>query len=291
MRWLTMKLWLTGWLLVAFAVSAAAQPANEAVPAAEPAADAPRGQPLKINIVAVEGNVQVRGEEDQPWQRAEVGMTLGVGAEFRTGVRSAVRFAIPPDQTVTLDRLGVIKVLQALRLDEQRVKTDLGMMYGRAVYDVSEVGVEHEASIRSPSATLAVRGTYDMSMNANNYHATQVSANRNQVTVGRPGAPDVNIGSAETSASMPTDADGVASGNLTNTILDPTSSRARQGIEVVLVGRYPGLGGVDNGHIVGGFRHHERRAKLPQWIRLCGWSDRGVRHHTRREHGRHCQLR
>ncbi|MEE9211031.1 MAG: hypothetical protein V3U29_00070, partial [Phycisphaeraceae bacterium] len=235
MRWLTMKLLLTGWLLVAIAVSAAAQPANETVPAAEPAADAPQGQPLKINIVAVEGNVQVRGEEDQPWQRAEVGMTLGVGAEFRTGVRSAVRFAIPPDQTVTLDRLGVIKVLQALRLDGQRVKTDLGMMYGRAVYDVSEVGVEHEASIRSPSATLAVRGTYDMSMNANNYHATQVSANRNPVTVARPGAPDVNFGSAETSASMPTDADGVASGNLNQTILDPTSSRSRQGVELTLV--------------------------------------------------------
>src|SRR5262245_27449693 len=67
-------------------------------------AEEPSSQPvgaqqnIEITISGVEGLVQVRKAEDQPWQRAEAGMKLDQGAEFRTGPRSAVRFVIPPDQ-------------------------------------------------------------------------------------------------------------------------------------------------------------------------------------------------
>src|SRR4051812_26790946 len=70
---------------------------------------------LPISVTGVEGMVQVRDGSDKPWQKAVVGMTVTEGAEFRTGPRSAVRVLIPPDQTITLDRLGVIKLMQVLQ--------------------------------------------------------------------------------------------------------------------------------------------------------------------------------
>src|SRR5206468_12135337 len=124
------------------------------------AADAPGTAPttstsvesLQIEIMAVEGNVQVRAAEDQPWQRAKVGMIVDENAEFRTSLRSAVQIKIPPDQTITLDRLGTIKVVQAVN-DSGKLKTKIGMKYGRTRYDIESAGQEHEASISSPSST------------------------------------------------------------------------------------------------------------------------------------------
>jgi hypothetical protein len=117
-------------------------------------------QPLKATLTAVNGSVHVRAAEDQPWLPAKVGMVLDEGAELRTGLRSAVRFTIPPDQTVTIDRLSTLKILQAARdAASGKITTDLGMKYGRTQYKIEEAGVEHESTIRSPGSTLAVRGS------------------------------------------------------------------------------------------------------------------------------------
>jgi hypothetical protein len=113
---------------------------------------------LRINVTGVQGLVQVRDASDQPWRKCEVGMTVGAGAEFRTGPRSAVRCEIPPDQTFTIDRRGVMKVLTAIQ-QGGKVKTDIAMTYGRTRYDIEQAGIEHESTIRSPSGTLAIRGT------------------------------------------------------------------------------------------------------------------------------------
>jgi hypothetical protein len=113
---------------------------------------------LTATITAIEGIVQVRQNEDAPWQKATVGMKLSEGAEFRTGPRSAVRFEIPPDQTVTLDRLGTVKLIEAIQ-KQDTVKTDLGMKYGRVRYDVEAAGLAHDSNIHSPGSALAVRGT------------------------------------------------------------------------------------------------------------------------------------
>ena len=115
-------------------------------------------QPLQARITGVEGLVQVRNEDTQPWERAAVGMIVGEGAEFRTGPRSAVRFQLPPDQTITLDRLGTVKLVEAVA-SVRGIKTDLGMRYGRVRYDIEAAGVSHDATIHSPGSTLAVRGT------------------------------------------------------------------------------------------------------------------------------------
>ena len=102
--------------------------------------------------------MQVRTDEDQPWKIAKPGMVVDQNAEFRTSLRSAVQIQIPPDQTITLDRLGVIKVVEAID-DGGKLKTKIGMKYGRTRYDIESAGQEHEASISSPSSTLAIRGT------------------------------------------------------------------------------------------------------------------------------------
>src|SRR4051794_8522637 len=69
---------------------------------------------LTATITGVEGIAQVRGADGQPWQRAAVGMQLNEDAELRTGPRSAIKFVIPPDHTVIVDRLGSVKLLQAV---------------------------------------------------------------------------------------------------------------------------------------------------------------------------------
>lgn len=114
--------------------------------------------PLKATVSGIEGNVQVRKAGEQTWQRAIVGMVVDEGAEFRTGLKSAVRLTIPPDQTVTLDRLGTVQILKA-NFENGKIFTDLGMKYGRTRYNIESVEHEHEGQVRSPSSVLAIRGT------------------------------------------------------------------------------------------------------------------------------------
>ncbi|MEX2216289.1 MAG: FecR domain-containing protein [Phycisphaeraceae bacterium] len=128
-------------------------PAAVDAPAVAAAADS-----LKIQIVAIEGMVQIRPGADQPWQRATVGMELKVGWDIRTSIRSAVQFTIDGNHTVTVDSFGDVRVLEAIRKDG-KVKTDVGMRYGRTEYKVEVAAEEHEARIHTPSATLAIRGS------------------------------------------------------------------------------------------------------------------------------------
>jgi hypothetical protein len=136
-----------------------AQPTSTAIPTRPSTSTAPAGAvSLNARISSVKGTVQVRSADDQPWVEAKVGMKLTQGSELRTGLRSAVQFVIEPDQTITLDRLGTVKVLEAY-LSRGKAKVDLGMKYGRTEYHIQAVDLEHESTIRSPGSTLAIRGT------------------------------------------------------------------------------------------------------------------------------------
>jgi len=114
--------------------------------------------PLQVTVTGVDGIVRVRPTPTDKWMRAAVGMMLNEGAEFQTGPRSAVRFVIPPDQTVSLDRLGTVKILRA-NFENGKLFTDLGMKYGRTRYDIEGAGRDHDAKVHSPSAVMAIRGT------------------------------------------------------------------------------------------------------------------------------------
>ncbi len=121
---------------------------------------APTGN-QQATVRQVIGIAQVRKSETEAWQAVKVGQVYEEGAEFRTGIRSRVVFSVPPDQTIILDRLGVVKLLIAKR-EGNEVRTSLGMPYGRTEYQVEEAGLQHNAEIASPGATLAVRGTKNM---------------------------------------------------------------------------------------------------------------------------------
>jgi hypothetical protein len=124
-------------------------------------ATAPTAQTLQATVREVVGIVRARNSENDPWQEVKVGQVYKEGVEFHTGIRSRVVFSIPPDQSILLDRLGVVKLLIA-RGAGNEVRTSLGMPYGRTEYQVEQAGLRHNADISSPGATLAVRGTKNM---------------------------------------------------------------------------------------------------------------------------------
>lgn len=115
-------------------------------------------QQAKITVMEVKGFVQTRPAEDQAWKRATVGMELSVGADIRTGLRSAIAMTIGAEQTLVIDRMSTVKLLDAIQADG-KIKTDLGMKYGRLKYEVKAAGEEVESRVIAPSATLAVRGS------------------------------------------------------------------------------------------------------------------------------------
>ena len=195
-------------------------------PASEPvAATSPAVQSLQATVTAVEGVVQVRTAEDQPWQKATVGMVLDQNAEFRTGPRSAVQFKIPPDQTISLDRLGTVKVLQAIN-ENGKIKTNLGMRYGRTRYDIEAAGREHESTISSPSSTLAVRGTKVSLYDQRPFQSQAVSLTgraefrdaRKRIRFGGPGAGKLKVNENTASA---------AEASLQEAFVDPGTALAR----------------------------------------------------------------
>lgn len=139
--------------LLCLGVPAWAQPAPAP---ATPAASA--NGAMAIVIADVAGNVQVRPDPNATWKKAEKGMAVAQSAQFRTGPRSSVTCVIAPDQTFTLDRLGIASVAQAMK-SGTKVTTEMLMKYGRMNYSIEAAGLEHESTIVSPSSTLAVRGT------------------------------------------------------------------------------------------------------------------------------------
>ncbi len=193
----------------------------------------PASETLKATITAVQGLVQVRDAEDKPWRKAEVGMVVLEDAEFRTGPKSAVQFTLPPDQTVTLDRLGTVKLIQAIK-QNGKIITNLGMKYGRTRYDIEAAGQEHESTISSPSSTLAVRGTKVSLYDQRPFNVEAVSLTgrasfrdgKKQLAFGNKGQGKTVVAAGTSSA---------ASFSLDQAVIDPTLALARTGTESTLI--------------------------------------------------------
>ena len=216
--------------------------------AAPPAAPAEQGA-MKVTITGVEGMVQVRDSGDKPWVKAIAGMVVTEGAEFRTGPKSAVRCLIPPDQTITLDRLGTIKLMQAIR-DGNVVKTKVGMPYGRTRYDIEEAGIEHQSELVSPSSTLAIRGTQVSIFDQPPYAPTAVSLTgtaqyrtaKRQIAFGAKGQGKTEVSS---------NSDGAAATSLLQTFVDPQSSFGRPATDQKLINNLQAKGDIvlNNGQL------------------------------------------
>jgi hypothetical protein len=234
--------WGISLLLLLLCAGAGAQPATTR--ATTRSATGPATQPAKVAVIQIAGIVQARQTENDDWAPAKVGQIFDEGVEFRTGIRSQVRLRIPPDQEITIDRLTTLRVLRATR-SGNAVQTDLGMRYGRTQYDVEEAGVEHEATIRSPGATLAVRGTESMRLTDHGPFAPQAIAwqpvefrnlRRQVVRFGRAGRP----------ARMTGDKNSPAETEVAQTDLDPrTAFSGRTGREDELTQYLANFPGVD----------------------------------------------
>src|SRR3954468_30722 len=204
---------------------------------------------LPITVTGVEGLVQVREGSDKPWQKATAGMTVTEGAEFRTGPRSAVRVLIPPDQTITLDRLGVIKLMQVLQ-EGNTVKTKVGMPFGRTRYDIEAAGLEHQSELVSPSSTLAIRGTKVSIYDQPPFAPSAVSLTgraeyrtaKRQVAFGGKNAGRTDVSSTS---------DSPAELSLLQTFVDPSSSFGRPAVDRHLLAQLQSKGDIvlNNGQL------------------------------------------
>jgi hypothetical protein len=118
---------------------------------------------VKARILGVEGLVQVRHSADRPWQRCDVGMVLEEGADFRVAPRSAVRFRVGPDETITLDRAGICTLLRAVKesKESRRPRPDVELIPGRLHYDIPGP-IRHDrhwSEHIGPLSTRAISGT------------------------------------------------------------------------------------------------------------------------------------
>jgi hypothetical protein len=146
---------------------------------------------LTATVASVVGSVQVRDNEDAAWRTPKAGESLPVGGECRTGPKSSITLTMPPEQIITLDRLGTVKLLEAIR-GQDTLKTDLGMKYGRVRYQIEAAGISHDSTIRSPSSALAIRGSdvtkFDDGLGSgiivNKGLADVPNVNRDRVTLG-----------------------------------------------------------------------------------------------------------
>ena len=228
------------------AEDAATPPPAASQPATAPAADAgagdgEQGERLRVVVQEVNGLVHVRQTPEEAWRRPEVGMELGEGAEFRTGPRSSVVCTIPPDQTIVLDRLGIVTVAEAVRRGGT-TRTDLMMKYGRTEYEIEAAGARHDATIRSPSSTLAVRGTrvnlYDQppfTPEARSYTGRAIyQYAKRQTALGGPGR----------GARVRGDQGSAAETALDETVVDPAFPTARTSAERALVASEVSRGGL-----------------------------------------------
>ena len=210
---------------------------------------APPARQLEIVITGVQKTVQYREKEGGAWNRVEVGQALPVGAELRTGLGSAVRFRVGETQTVTLDRLGTIKVIDAIE-QVGKIKTDVGMKYGRTRYDVEAAGIEHESTIHSPGASLAVRGTL-MGLDVDPFRTSLWSDDgASQVDPVRRNLQQLKIGGKARRANMRVRDGTPGRTGYVRTINDPKGQFPRTEDEMEALAQNQGMGGVDTNNVI-----------------------------------------
>ena len=117
----------------------------------------PEGEPLRIRVVKVQGKVQYRVPGNPKWDFAKEGTELPEGTEFSTRPGARIQCTVPPDQVFAIDRVTRVKITRA-SFHNGKVDFDAGMQFGRMRYDIEGAAIEHDSTIRSPNATLQIRG-------------------------------------------------------------------------------------------------------------------------------------
>lgn len=121
----------------------------------------PEGEVLILQAVVmkVEGaRAQWKAGLDSEWKSAAVNDILPTGAEIRTGRDSTITLRIGMNASMLIDRTSRI-VLPEMIQSGDVLRTRVTMKYGLADVKVDHVGLANDFEIKTPSATLAVKGT------------------------------------------------------------------------------------------------------------------------------------
>jgi len=114
---------------------------------------------LQAVIMNVEGKrAQWRTISDPAWKNAAVNDILSTGAEVRTGSDSTITLRIGMNASMLIDRTSRIVLPEMIQAGDV-LRTRVTMQYGLADVKVDHVGLANDFEIKTPSATLAVKGT------------------------------------------------------------------------------------------------------------------------------------
>ncbi len=149
---------LTAGLCMALSPALAFAQPNTSQPSGTQPGTQPAGKTLAATVRYVKGDVRVRASANSPWQQAVVGMVVPEGGEIQTGPKSQIDLSMPPAQLLSLDRMSTVKLVE-LNQNGNKIKSNIGMQYGRTQLNIEKAGMVHEAKISTPSTTLALRGT------------------------------------------------------------------------------------------------------------------------------------
>lgn len=206
---------------------------------------------MTIVVVEFVGLVRYRPTADAPFQPVAAGMELPEGVEIKTGPKSLIRLAVGADQQVTFDRLGSYQVTRAA-VENGVFQTESAMKYGRTRYEIEAAGRPHDAVVRSPTSTLAVRGTITELYDQPPFNVMAVSYTgqvqfrdaRRQVALGTRGGRKVTLDAERNSA---------AETALASATVDPTiGGYARTPAEQRLIEQVIATGGVIGFDVPGG---------------------------------------
>lgn len=139
--------------------SAALRTQQASAPASTPAKETSVvAEAMQAKVETVQGNVAVQFEKGGKWTPAKVGMVLKEGSTIRTGPRSFAQVRISDTQLISIDRLSFAQFERVER--KQAVnETDIGLGYGRVLFNVTSTEFANDVTIKAPDATLAVKGT------------------------------------------------------------------------------------------------------------------------------------
>jgi hypothetical protein len=202
------------------AAQTATSPATQTAPAS-----------LRIVVTGVLGQAEVKPTPDGKWRLVKPKEEFSEGCQFRTGPQGVVQFTVGSDQVFRVDRLSLIRVIRANLGADGKIKTDVGLNYGRISKDLDTPIQPHEDTIISPSSTLAVRGTRVSLYDQPPYTPEAVSLT-GLAAFQTPKGLVVGFGAKGQGTAVVTgDQPDAAINALTNRIIDPSIANARTAAE------------------------------------------------------------
>jgi hypothetical protein len=145
----TMLICLAGAILAGVTAIAQEQPAED--------------EPLTATILEIKGRVKVQMPGAEEWAPAEVDQVLPEGAVIRCGLGSHAVIRFSDNSIIKVER-GAVRIESHMK-EADAVVTRLGMAYGTVKADVERGEVKSDFAIRTPVATMAVRGTEGIQYN------------------------------------------------------------------------------------------------------------------------------